>query len=95
MEKIEEIIQEYEKYTKENGFQLNPDRKIVESVVKALIKREEKFGRRYCPCRRVTGNEKEDKKIICPCIYHKEEIEREGHCLCNLFVKLNTTNIRK
>lgn len=87
MEKIEEIIQEYEKYAKENGFQLNPDRKIVESVVKALIEREEKFGKRYCPCRRITESKERDRKIICPCIYHREEIEREGHCLCNLFVK--------
>lgn len=87
MEKIEEIIQEYEKYAKENGFELNPDRKIVENIVKALIEREKKFGKRYCPCRRITGNKEEDKKIICPCIYHKEEIEKEGHCHCNLFVK--------
>ena len=49
----------------------------------------EKFGKRYCPCRIVTGDEKEDRKIVCPCIYHKEEVERDGSCHCELFFKAN------
>jgi ferredoxin-thioredoxin reductase catalytic chain len=84
---IEELIRQSEEYAKANGFRLNPDRKIAEGVAKGLLMREEKFGKKYCPCRRVTGNFEEDKKIICPCIYHKEEIEKDGHCHCNLFVK--------
>lgn len=87
MKKINEIIQEYQKYAKENGFELNSDKKIVESLVQALVQREKKIGKRYCPCRRITGNEDEDKKIICPCIYHRKEIEKDGRCHCNLFVK--------
>jgi len=101
-EKIEELIQEvkedsffstsaatsvYEEYAKKNGFRLNPNRKVVEGVVKSLLEREKKFEARYCPCRRITGNPEEDKKIICPCAYHRLEIERDGHCLCGLFVK--------
>ncbi|MFH1401452.1 MAG: ferredoxin-thioredoxin reductase catalytic domain-containing protein [Parcubacteria group bacterium] len=81
-----ELIKKYEEYAKENGFLLNPNNKIAEGVVNGLLAREEKFGERYCPCRRVTGNKEEDKKIICPCIYHKEEIKKDGHCYCNLFV---------
>lgn len=87
MKKIEEVIQEYEEYAKNNGFNLNPDRKIVENIINALIEREKKFGKRYCPCRRITGDKEEDKKIVCPCAYHKEEIEKNGHCHCNLFVR--------
>jgi ferredoxin-thioredoxin reductase catalytic chain len=83
----QELIKEYEEYAASNGFKLNPDRKIVEAIVKGLLMREEKNGARYCPCRRVTGDIEEDKKIICPCIYHKEEIEKDGHCHCNIFVK--------
>lgn len=87
MAEVEKLIKDYEKHAKENGFKINPNRKIVENIVNALIEREEKFGEKYCPCRRITGEKKEDKKIICPCVYHKEEIAKDGHCHCNLFVK--------
>ena len=84
---MEDLIKKYEEYAKENGFLLNPDKMVVEGVVRGLLARKEKFGEKYCPCRRVTGDEEEDKKIICPCIYHKDEIAKDGHCLCNLFMK--------
>ncbi len=87
MENMGGLIKEYEDFAKKNGFKLNPDKKVVENIVKTLIARENKFGERYCPCRRITGDKKEDKKIVCPCIYHKEEVEKQGHCLCGLFVK--------
>ena len=83
----EELIKQYEGYASANGFKLNPNQKIVEAVVDGLLTREEKLGERYCPCRRVTGDKEEDKKIICPCIYHKDEIQKDGACHCNLFVK--------
>jgi len=83
----EELIKQYEEYAEQNGFKLNPNPQIVEGIVSGLLAREEKLGVRYCPCRRVTGDKEEDKKIICPCVYHKDEIEKDGHCHCNLFVK--------
>lgn len=79
---IEEVIGFYEYYAKENGLKLNPNRKIVESIVKSLMNR---HG--YCPCRIITEDKEENKKIICPCFYHKDEIKKDGHCHCNLFVK--------
>lgn len=82
-----ELIEQYDNYAKSNGFRLNPDKKTVERVVKGLLANEEKYGKKYCPCRRISGNEEEDSKKICPCIWHKEEIEKDGHCLCNLYVK--------
>lgn len=85
--KTEKLIQEYKEYVRENGFSLNPNRKMVEGIVKSLLEREKKFSARYCPCRRITGNEEDDKKIICPCVFHRQEIEKDGHCLCGLFVK--------
>ena len=87
MEEIEEIIKKYEIYARENGFRLNPNREVVERIVKGLLEREKEFGVRYCPCRRITGNKEEDKKMICPCIFHQKEIEKFGHCLCGLFVR--------
>jgi len=88
MDEVEKIIQDYDKYAKENSFSLNHQREVVENIVKVLLEREKEFGEKYCPCRRIIGNKEEDKKIICPCIWHKEEIEKDGHCICRLFVKL-------
>ncbi|MBU0476643.1 thioredoxin [Patescibacteria group bacterium] len=86
-EEVVKLIKEYEEYAKENGFSLNPNRGVAEKIVNGLLEREKKFSGRYCPCRRITGNLEEDKKIICPCFWHREEIEKDGHCLCRLFVK--------
>jgi len=84
---INKIIEDSENYAVANGFILNPDKAMVERLARGLASREEKFGARYCPCRLMTQDKEEDKKIICPCVYHKEEIERDGHCYCQLFYK--------
>jgi len=85
-EKIKKLWKEYERYAKENGFCLNPNKKIVKFLLKGILEKEKKYGKRYCPCRRVTGNKEIDERFICPCIYCKEEVERSGHCHCFLFV---------
>ena len=84
---IEELIKEYEDYAKENGLVLNPNKEVVKRLVRGLLENEKKYGARYCPCRRVSGNKEEDESKICPCQWHKEEIEKQGHCLCGLFIK--------
>ncbi len=81
------MMDRYDNYAKSNGFRLNPDKAVVERVLKGLIANEAKHGKKYCPCRRVTGDVEADSKIICPCAFHKDEIEKDGHCFCNLFVK--------
>jgi ferredoxin-thioredoxin reductase catalytic subunit len=73
-------------YVARSKYRLNPDVKIVDRVVKGLVMRKLKYGHAYCPCRLVMGDFEKDKKIICPCVYHREEIERDGECHCNLFV---------
>ncbi len=87
MPDINGMIERYDNYAKSNGFRLNPDRKIVEKIINGLLANEKKYGKKYCPCRRVSGNEEEDSKKICPCAFHKDEIEKDGHCFCNLFIK--------
>ena len=76
-----------ERYAESQNFKLNLDKKITESIIRGLLANEKKFGYRYCPCRAVTGNKEMDRKIICPCVFHKDEIKRMGHCLCGLFVR--------
>jgi len=85
---IDRVIKEYEEYAKKNGFKLNPNREIVERLIKGLLENEKKYGARYCPCRRVIGNQDEDRPKICPCVWHRAEIEKKGHCFCGLFVKM-------
>ena len=84
---VEKIIKEYQEYAKKNGFKLNPDKRIVEMIVKRLLENGEKHGERYCPCRTITGNSEEDEKKICTCSFHRKEIEDAGRCHCNLFIK--------
>jgi len=84
---IEELMEKYSKYAEENGFKLNPDKQTTERVIKGLLENEKKHGQKYCPCRRVTGDKEEDSKKICPCIWHKDEINKDGHCLCRLYVR--------
>ena len=43
-EDIEKIIQFYQKYAEKNGFKLNPNREIVERLVKGLLGNEKKYG---------------------------------------------------
>ena len=76
-----------EKYASSQGYKLNPDDKIVSAILKGLIRNKEEKGFRYCPCRPLSGDVNEDSKIVCPCIYHKDEIAKDGHCHCNLFVR--------
>jgi len=69
-------------YARKNSFRLNPRENIVDLVIRGLLKKEEKTGKRYCPCR--IQNLPEN---ICPCVYHKDEIKKDGECHCVLFVK--------
>ncbi len=83
---IEEDIRAFAvKYAKEHGLVLNPDDKRLNAVIKGLARNMRKHGAHYCPCRVRTGDTEEDKKIICPCIYHGKELEETGACHCQLF----------
>jgi len=86
-EKIEEIIKNYQNYAQKLKFRLNSDKKVVEMLIEKLVKNEEKYGARYCPCKVIAGNPGKDKGKICPCQDCEEEVERDGYCHCRLFVK--------
>lgn len=86
-ESEEEMLKWAKAYAHKHGFVLNPDEKTVGNVVRGLVKIKSKFGRPYCPCRIRTGDEEKDRKIECPCIYHEDEITKQGHCHCNLYFK--------
>lgn len=82
----EELRKDIVKHAEKTGIKVNPDEEKVNEVMVGLFKKKEKFGELYCPCRVVTGDKEKDKEIICPCVFHRKEVEVEGHCLCWLFV---------
>jgi Ferredoxin-thioredoxin reductase, catalytic subunit len=82
---IERIRRWAEGYAQKHGYKLNPDEKQLKIVLRGLARIKRRTGESYCPCRVRSGDKEADKIIICPCIYHGEEITREGHCHCNLF----------
>ena len=81
------ILKGSQKYAEKMGYELNPDSEIVKTIITGLAKNKLRHGRAYCPCMFVTGNPDEDKKIICPCKVHHEDIEKSGRCHCGLFVQ--------
>lgn len=78
-------------YAKKHGYRLNPEEKRLKGVIKGLAKNKQRFGEQYCPCRIRSGDLEKDKNIICPCIYHDQEIKEEGSCHCNLFFSEETS----
>lgn len=83
----EKIAASVRKYSQKSGYALNPNEEMLSMVLEGLAKNKERYGYAYCPCRVVTGDPAEDRKIICPCIYHKEEIAKEGFCHCRLYTR--------
>jgi ferredoxin-thioredoxin reductase catalytic subunit len=76
-----------EEYANKQGLVLNPDRKILDTVIRGLVRNRKKFGERYCPCRLRSGDKEKDKAVICPCIWHRDEIAKDGHCHCQLYYR--------
>lgn len=81
----QEILSWVREYAKEKGLALNPDDRQFTAVIRGLVRNRLKHGERYCPCRIRSGDPEKDRLIVCPCAYHEDEIEGEGHCHCNLF----------
>jgi ferredoxin-thioredoxin reductase catalytic subunit/glutaredoxin len=69
-----------------SGYRLNPDAEIVEGIIRALARSTTLYGYPYCPCRDVTGDRQQDRDNMCPCVHHHDEILRDSHCKCVLFV---------
>jgi ferredoxin-thioredoxin reductase catalytic subunit len=58
-----------------SGYVLNPNEKVVNSIIKGLNR-----CNGECPCAN-TGSTLEDRK--CPCKNYRDE----GHCCCHLYIK--------
>jgi ferredoxin-thioredoxin reductase catalytic chain len=72
-------------YATARDWKVNPNEKQLGAVIKGLARNTTRFGEQYCPCRMRTGDLEKDKEIICPCIYHEDEVKNDGYCHCRLF----------
>jgi len=84
----EELRKVWENFTLKNDFILNPDKEHVEHIIEGVLKNEEKFGLKFCPCRLRDGTRQKDLELICPCNFkiHKTW-KSKGMCWCGLFVR--------
>lgn len=78
-----------ESFAKEHGYGISKD---APKVISGLLKRKEKYGNFYCPCRVVhlvesIEDEQVNKGIECPCRFVHEEVAAKGRCHCNLFTR--------
>lgn len=83
----DEVLAWVEAYARENGWMLNPDPTVLAAVIRGLARNETRFGVRYCPYHLRSGDDEKDRAIIRPWVYHRDEIERDGHCRCRLYYK--------
>lgn len=86
-EEIEKVEKFVRNYADKAGYDLNPDQEVFDTIIEGLAKNRVEHGFQYCPCRIIVGDKEKDKDKICPCKWHKEEIEEDGQCHCQLFFK--------
>jgi len=72
-----ELLDKLKAHAIANGIRLNPDKRVLDAIINAL-----KRSDGYCPCRQVKSPDN-----ICPCKSHLDDIKKDGHCHCSLFVK--------
>ena len=82
----ERLFEILTKYAESQSIQLNKDRKYVLDILRGLLKNEERYGYRSCPCRLAAGIKERDEDIICPCKYCWPDIKDFGSCYCGLYV---------
>lgn len=82
----ERLFEILSKYAGSQGIQLNKDRGFVLSLLSGLLRNEERYGYRSCPCRLAGGTKGKDADILCPCIYKDADIREYGSCYCGLYV---------
>jgi ferredoxin-thioredoxin reductase catalytic subunit len=74
------------KEAESGGYFLNPDAGFTKNLVRGLLKNEQRYGYRACPCRLASGKSEEDLDIICPCDYRDPDLNDFGACYCALYV---------
>jgi ferredoxin-thioredoxin reductase catalytic chain len=74
------------KEAESGGYRFNPDGEFVKNLIRGLLKNEQRYGYRACPCRLATGKREDDTDIICPCDYRDPDLNDFSACYCALYV---------
>jgi ferredoxin-thioredoxin reductase catalytic subunit len=82
----EKLYEALSRYAASRGVELNADRDYVMDILAGLLKNEERYGYRSCPCRLAMGDREKDRDIVCPCYYSMPDIGGYGSCYCGLYV---------
>jgi ferredoxin-thioredoxin reductase catalytic chain len=83
---VERVYLILKKEAEGGGYFLNPDVDFTKNLVRGLLKNEQRYGYRACPCRLAAGKKDEDLDIICPCNYRDPDLDGFGACYCALYV---------
>jgi ferredoxin-thioredoxin reductase catalytic chain len=83
---IDRTYDQIKKETEEGGYHLNPDVEFTKNLIRGLLKNEQRYGYRACPCRLASGKKAEDLDIVCPCDYRDPDLNDYGACYCALYV---------
>ena len=82
-EKLYDVLK---RYAGSQGFELNSEKEFVLDIMTGLLRNEERYGYRSCPCRLAAGVQERDADIICPCRYRDDDVKEYGSCYCYLYV---------
>jgi ferredoxin-thioredoxin reductase catalytic chain len=83
---VDRAYETLKKDATDGGYRLNPDVEFVRNLIRGLLKNEQRYGYRACPCRLASGKKEEDLDIVCPCDYRDADIDEYGACYCALYV---------
>lgn len=83
---VDQVYLILKREAEEGGYRLNPDTDFAKNLVRGLLKNDQRYGYRACPCRLATGRTSEDLDIVCPCDYRDADLNDFGACYCALYV---------
>jgi ferredoxin-thioredoxin reductase catalytic chain len=83
---VDNVYLTLKKEAEGGGYRFNPDIEFVKNLIRGLLKNEQRYGYRACPCRLAAGKRDDDIDIICPCDYRDPDLGDFGACYCALYV---------
>jgi ferredoxin-thioredoxin reductase catalytic chain len=83
---VDNVYLTLKKEAEGGGYRFNPDVEFVKNLIRGLLKNEQRYGYRACPCRLAAGKREDDIDIICPCDYRDPDLGDFGACYCALYV---------
>lgn len=83
---VDRVYLKLKKEAEDGGYRFNPDSEFTKNLIRGLLKNEQRYGYRACPCRLASGKSAEDLDIVCPCDYRDPDLTEYGACYCALYV---------